>query len=82
MSEKCCATAFPIGISRDVTPNAAIRSEAFECVLVVVPSPGIVIPIILFLSQPSLSKARTVTISANVLSSPPEMPITAVCEWI
>ena len=74
----------PIGISLAVMPSATIRSQALPLVLLLVPRPGIVTPMMRFRSQPSLSNASTATINANVLSSPPDIPITAerqlICE--
>ena len=46
------------------------------------PKPGIVTPIMPFRSKPSLSNVRVATNRANVESNPPEIPITAVRQWV
>ncbi len=77
MSLKCCSHAGTTEISRIVIPRASIRPHALPLVREVVPKPGIVTPIILSRVHPNLSAASTVTRSARVLSSPPEIPSTA-----
>ena len=64
-------------ISLELMPKDSIRSTALPLVRPVVPYPGIVTPVMPLRSKPSLSKAIAVTMSARVLSKPPEMPMTA-----
>ena len=59
-----------------------MRYVALFFVRVVVPKPGIVMPMILSLLHPSFSYAMAVTRSASVLSRPPDMPIIAVLQPI
>ena len=82
MSLKCCMHASFIDISFIVVPSAFIRFWALEYVRSVVPNPGIVTAMMSLCGLLSMSKAFAVTSSARVESSPPEMPITALCERV
>ena len=77
MSLKCCSTAAAMEISRKLTPRLSARPEALFFVRLVVPKPGIETAVIPVRGRCRESKARTVTSSAKVESSPPERPITA-----
>ena len=75
MSEKCCSTAGTMLTSRDETPKVVIKSTALSCVRSVVPNPGMVTPIIPFLSSPRASNVLEATNRAKVESNPPKIPI-------
>ena len=67
-----------MSISRSVTPIASHIFTAFDFVRFVVPKHGIVTATISVIGLPSSFIALAHTRSASVLSSPPEIPITAV----
>ena len=65
-------------ISLIATPRFSINLTAFECVRVVVPKPGIVIPIMPLRSSFRRSKVLTAISRANVESKPPDIPTVSV----
>ena len=65
-------------ISRCSIPSNSISFSALLCVWPLVPKPGIVIPITLWLSSCSFSQAFTLASRLRVESRPPEMPNTNV----
>ena len=67
-------------ISLSVAPSFSLILTALLYVLSVVPKQGIVTHVIPFLSSPERSNALTVTSSASVESSPPDIPITALLQ--
>ena len=74
ISRKCCCTASTIGILRKGMPSKPARCSALLRVRAVVPKPGIVTVTIPARSRPRISKARMITSSPSVESSPPERP--------
>ena len=76
MSSSILAAAGTISISSAVMPMASISFHALDFVWSEVPKPGIVYPRIIDRSRPSRSHVFAATISAWVLSRPPEIPIT------
>ena len=82
MSAKCWRTASTMLTSRSVAPSASAMTVALPCVRSVVPKPGMVTAMMPERSIPRMSKARAQTSSASVESSPPDTPMTAVCECV
>ena len=78
ISEKWIFTAFLMSTSTNVAPRHSISFTALSYVRSVVPNPGMVTAMIPLRSLPDKSNARTVTRSARVESSPPEIPTTAL----
>lgn len=76
MSCICCLQAAVMGMVRAVTPHNSISRSELVLVWAEVPKPGMVMAMMSLAGQPSFWYASNVTSSANVLSRPPEMPIT------
>lgn len=77
MSRKCCSQAARDRYFARRDAQSAHQRQGIAVGAAGRPETGIVIPTIPRRSSPSRSNARTVTSSASVESSPPEMPTTA-----